>query len=551
MTRQIINEVKDQLRTWSEEIGLIEVTFFVSIAQKKQRTYTWRTTGTTFDKAWFKVERYLKKQSYSTNDIKIELQTEVEQISATEALRRFSKVERNNYFPYGVSFKLDGSCCFTVEEIVGNALLVPHQDHRIGKNKAQLQLNVRNLTNTIRKKYKRIVPNVWQYIDQEWTFFQTRGVLIEGEQWYELEHEFFGKGVRKITKENTNKWLHQVIARGSDYLLNQIRKDGSFIYGYYPTYHKYLPGYNSVRHFSSLYALLEAYEYQGQVSEPMLETIETSLTWGLQRLCFARGESLFVREPTKNGGELKLGAQAVAILALAKYESLTKSQQYRPQMLALLEGLTVFIDEQGNTLHVLHEDLSVKESFRIVYYDGEALFTIMRAYPLLKDARWLALGECLMQRFIRGDYARYHDHWLSYSVNELTQYAPKPEYFAFGLKNVLSHLTFMENRDTAYPTFLELLCAATKMFQRMEQAELTEQFEHEQDYQRVVEVMQKRVRHQLRTGVMWPEFAQYFARPDVITDGFYARHDRFRMRIDDAEHFLSGFINYAQLYPKL
>ncbi|MBF8807742.1 MAG: hypothetical protein IC227_04340 [Enterococcus lacertideformus] len=49
---------------------------------------------------------------------------------------------------------------------------------------------------------------------------------------------------------------------------------------------------------------------------------------------------------------------------------------------------------------------------------------------------------------------------------------------------------------------------------------------------------------------MFPEFAQFFKNPKVVKYGFFARHDRFRMRIDDAEHFLSGLINYLKYFKE-
>ncbi|KIO93910.1 hypothetical protein N627_2202 [Levilactobacillus brevis] len=36
----------------------------------------------------------------------------------------------------------------------------------------------------------------------------------------------------------------------------------------------------------------------------------------------------------------------------------------------------------------------------------------------------------------------------------------------------------------------------------------------------------------------------YFYAPYKFVGGFFARHDHFRTRIDDCEHFLSGLINY-------
>jgi hypothetical protein len=36
--------------------------------------------------------------------------------------------------------------------------------------------------------------------------------------------------------------------------------------------------------------------------------------------------------------------------------------------------------------------------------------------------------------------------------------------------------------------------------------------------------------------------------PDKILNAFYVRHDRFRIRIDDQEHNLSGYVAYVQHY---
>ena len=44
----------------------------------------------------------------------------------------------------------------------------------------------------------------------------------------------------------------------------------------------------------------------------------------------------------------------------------------------------------------------------------------------------------------------------------------------------------------------------------------------------------------------YPEIAMYMARPDKILHAFYVRHDRFRVRIDDQEHNLSGYIAYVK-----
>lgn len=549
--RDLLEEVKGYLsdRQLADDK---ETVFFVTGCSQSRRGDVWSTSGADFNRAWQKVLRYLNKEPQLPRWLKIDIKTAGETVPASEGIRRFARVKRNNYFPLGVSFKKDGSCRFLPEEISGNALLTPVKEHKVGENPARLQLNAGNLRGYLKRRYQRIVPDPLAYVDDSWELFETAGVFIEAGQWRPLETEFFGRGMRQITENAQQEQLETVIKQGSAYLFAQIREEGSFCYGYYPAYDKQLPGYNSVRHFSSLYALLEAAEYAAANSENQLDPektakIESALDWGLQNLCLEKNGILYVAERVKEGYELKLGAQAIAILALAKYESMTGADFYHEIMLNLLEGLAAFIDEEGRTTHVLTESLQVKEEFRIVYYDGEALFAIMRAYPLTDDPRWLQLGESLMDRYVKAGYERYHDHWLSYSVNELTRYLPKEEYFRFGVKNALENLTFMENRDTAYPTFLELLCAAERMFIRTRETEFADRLFSENEYHRLLQVQEKRALHEMRTGVMWPEYAMYFARPETIAYGFYARHDRMRMRIDDAEHFLSGLINYSLL----
>lgn len=541
---QLIRQAKEQLQSNSLDLNK-EAIFYVTTCTGNERAAVWRTDGKNFEMAWYKVERFLKKFSLLPKWIKIEIVTEQKKKTIQQAVKEIKQTKRNNYFPYGIDF---GRYSVLPEEIVGNALLVPHSSHVLGRNSAQLQVNEKNLVNYLKKKYQQPTINGASITKNDWLFFSTKGIFVEGGDMYLLENDFFGQGMRKIDSTNQAEITEKAINAGATYLTSQIKNDGSFIYGYYPAYGKIISGYNSVRHFSSLYALLEVYEYSKD--QELLKRIDQGLVWGIENLTLEKNGQLFVKEMTTSGLELKLGAQAMVVLALSKYESVTNDSHYHQIMLNYLTGIEYFIDNTGATSHVLDETLKVKERFRIIYYDGEALFAIMRAYPLVKDDRWLHLGEKLLERFIANGYEKYHDHWLSYSVNELTAYLPKKEYFEFGIKNAVGNLSFISERDTAYPTMLELLVAAAKMYARLDQLPLGEELIVEEDHQTLLAVMDKRMLHELRTGTMWPELAMYFAKPAKIVGGFYARHDRCRMRIDDAEHFLSGMINYKYFVEK-
>ncbi|WP_430611529.1 hypothetical protein [Enterococcus sp. DIV0876] len=539
----MLNEIKHYFLNLEENEDTV---FLVSYCDNDQRATVWQTQAATCDKAWTKVSRYLTKFPIQPKWIKIDKITNKTSVPKEIALRQIKGIDRNNYFADGVEMGAVHPLYIMPEELTANALFVPHKNHILGKNRAQMSPNERNIISYIQKRLKRKVLDSGNHIGNNWTLFKKKGVFIEGENWYALETDFFGQGVRAIDQSNQFEHLEQAIVSGSNYLSQQLNADGSFVYGYFPAYHKKISGYNSVRHFSSLYALLEAYEYRQDPD--LIEKIETGLRWGIENLTINVNNQLFVVEKTKQGNELKLGAQAMIILALSKYEEVTKDRFYHQVLLNFLEGIQAFIHDNGETCHILTDTLAQKEKFRIIYYDGEALFAIMRAYPLTGDKKWLDLGEKLMERFIRNGYEKYHDHWLSYSVNELTKYLPKRAYFAFGLKNALDNLRFIERRDTAYPTMLELLVAAVKMVERMESIEACQGMITEKEKEELQRVMEKRTIHELRTGTMWPELAMYFAKPTTIVGGFYTRHDRCRMRIDDAEHFLSGMINYMNVH---
>src|SRR3546814_11358744 len=91
----------------------------------------------------------------------------------------------------------------------------------------------------------------------------------------------------------------------------------------------------------------------------------------------------------------------------------------------------------GRFDHVLNfPGLDLKQSFRIIYYDGEAAFALMRLFDLTGERRWLEAVERAFGHFVREQHWKEHDHWPRYCVNERPGHNPSNAYSRFGLANL-------------------------------------------------------------------------------------------------------------------
>ncbi|WP_241434209.1 hypothetical protein [Listeria riparia] len=302
---------------------------------------------------------------------------------------------------------------------------------------------------------------------------------------------------------------------------------------------KKIKHYNSLRHASSTYSMLESYEVSGD--EAILTAAKRALRFLAIDLIREQGDRAYVIERDTN--EIKLGANAAAILAFSKYMQVTQDMAYLPLCQNLARAICDQQQENGQFIHVLeYPTLTVKDPFRIIYYDGEAVLAIMRLYAIDPDETWLNTAKKAFDYFIEKSYWKNHDHWLSYCTNEITKYAPEDRYFEFGLKNAFGRLDFIYHRETAFPTFLELTVATHDMCERIEAADkgyLLKNYNRE----KLETTIEKRADFQLN-GLFYPELAMYYKNPKRILHSFFIRHHSFRVRIDDVEHNISGYCRY-------
>ncbi|MCY1175840.1 hypothetical protein D9M73_160950 [compost metagenome] len=267
-----------------------------------------------------------------------------------------------------------------------------------------------NLNYAIKQKYNATKPQIkLQELQDIWTF-DTYAGFYENGQFINLASRYDVNGIRGISN-NKKQHFKLLIEQNSAFLHSQIQENGKFIYGYFSAYDRDIRNYNTVRHCTSTYALLETFEVQNKPE--YWPKIHAAIHYALTNFYKEKDSSTAFMIDGKEGElEIKLGANAAAILMLTKYQEITQKTDYQKYAEKLANGILKLVDSNGSTTHVLnYPNYDLKEKFRIIYYDGEAALALLRLYQINQDSRLLETVKLMFEYFIENRYEKYHDHW--------------------------------------------------------------------------------------------------------------------------------------------
>ncbi|QJF25115.1 poly(glycerol-phosphate) alpha-glucosyltransferase [Mammaliicoccus vitulinus] len=483
------------------------------------------------------IDTYRKKSGKQPTWIKIDVVTSIESLPY-EKLKNDLIQTRRNYVQYGFSLHENWKLAFLPEEINANAFIRP-------TNKENLFiLSEKNITHYIRR-YKDLfmVYLHKDYENKQVYKFYTESYLIEGNEVIKLESEGYRKGLRFI--EDLSSEIDSMIETSTEFLKNQIQDSGQYIYGYFPHFDKEIDFYNNLRHSSSTYALIEGLTYLNKD----VSIIRKPIDYLIKNYLYEVDDFAHIYDDTNGVNEIKLGQNATFILAICEYlKYAPDDQSYLAAAQKVAKGILQMIDKDAHTVHILnYPDLTVKEKFKIVYYDGEAALALLRLYQLDHNEQWLNTVKMLFETFIQEQYWKYHDHWLGYCTNELVQIDPQEKYYKFGIQNVSSYLDYIQQRETTYPTFLEMLMATYHLVEKAKKTGYSELVKENLDEEKFIKTIHIRADYE-RTGYFYPEIAMYFKNPAKILNSFFIKHHGYRVRIDDIEHYLSGYVQYQKVF---
>ena len=254
---------------------------------------------------------------------------------------------------------------------------------------------------------------------------------------------------------------------GTDFLASLVKPSGKFIYGYKrPNSSQHIKGYNILRHAGCVWALLTAYETIP--NKEYLKKSKLALDWMIKNHIQSYKDldrwddnvSMVVEN-----GQVKLGGNALAILALMKYNSIRHNVKYEYTSNKLAEYISLFCTT-GNGMFMFHKKdvkYDVAIDFVSEFYPGEAalalcqfnghyhyiLDKIFNYHFRLREAMGHIRDHWMMQALESSGMGKRYMKYADAIVYEEIRSGPSHKSCAAACRSegMLSYLTFEINKD--------------------------------------------------------------------------------------------------------
>lgn len=538
LREQVLSDKRSDEISGDIEEGLPDNVVFLSVCSGEERAKVFTGTGVDRKAAWLsaynQAKSFIENENYNAIWLKADLMSEAKTYDTVEFSTELHHY-RPEFFRYGIAFDKNFETALLEAELNG-AKILDYENECVDES----------YLNTYLKKAGR---SPLSSLPDSYVVFKCVGWMCdENDEVYDLISDIDDYGRRKVDTVD-KEYAAELVKNASGFLIDQVKDDGSFVYGYYPRFDKNIDNYNIVRHASTLWSLVCQYRMTG--NEELVPVIDRAIDYMVENAIVERNDEISYLYEEKSD-EIKLGGCGVAVVALTEYMDAFGSDKYKDLAIKLGNGILTMLDQNsGEYYHVLDGEFIKKEQFRTVYYDGEATFALCRLYSLTSDEKWLDAAKSAVEHFISADYVQYKDHWVAYSMNEITKYVDDERYYTFALRNAQENLDTIYNRDTTYHTYFELLMSTFEIYDRMiERGIHVDYLDSGFDLEYFLRTIYKRADHML-CGYFYPEYAMYMANPNSILDTFMVRHDGYRVRIDDVQHNVGGYYLYYMNYDKL
>ncbi len=436
---------------------------------------------------------------------------------------------------YGLAFERDVALAFLAEELVAYTLVNSDQLLRL-KN-----VRKRPRAAGARGRLDRLAGSAALSFYR----FSASSYFADGREVVPLY-----RGHRRHGEPGPEELLRHAELGGS-YLMRSVEANGRFVYSFLPKTNEAKEKYNALRHAGTLYSMLELYEVTGD--RGLLAAAERALGYLrkelLTRCRVAEAETACIVDE----GEVKLGGNALAIIALAKHAAVTGERRHLRLIDELGRWIVLTQGEDGEfKIHKQLQPAGEVSDFVSGYYPGEALLALVRRPDPDPDwldaaergARWLINVRDRKVSTVELD----HDHWLLYALNELYRLRPDPLYLKHASRITEAILGRQRQGDPRFPDWLGSYYTPPRSTPTATRSEglgaaylLARDFGSAQEAVALLEALRLGVGFQLRTQFL-PETAFYVRDPARTLGGFRRSLTNFEIRIDYVQHNISALL---------
>lgn len=512
---------------------------FVSIGQKDKKAIVVSAVG---DSVWDAYDAAIDKAKNSTaadkaTYLRVDFVNTIKELNQ-EQLKQLLKKEVPGHFRKGISLNNRFYSAFLEEELNGNRIL-NYEEGTLNKDAMNdyLRLSGRETVKTI--------PN-------RLAVFTCRGFIYDNGKCYTLNYKpGIDYGIRYRTKEASAAGTKEFIDKNVSYLANAIDKNGRYFYCQWADTGEISQGYGLLRHAGTTWELVK--NSGNTKSTALKKDIDRSIDYLLKNLEYKDEQTAFIVHRKQK--EIELGGNGLALLALTEYERTFATGKYTKLCEQLGNGIIYMMDKKTGKFNQLYyfgdsekEDFSLKKEYVISFYDGEASYALCLLYGLTGDKKWLDAAEKAVNNFLKEGREAHNDHWVAYTLNEITKYLPKEEYFHFAMQNLKPMIPAIRGRQRAsFPRMEQLMCYF-ELYDRMQYYDIEVQGKF--DEAELINSIYARADFMMNAR-FYPETAMYMDNPSVLMGVVHIREDHFRVQIDDVQHFLGGYQLFYKNMHKL
>lgn len=445
----------------------------------------------------------------------------------------------------GIALKPGTGLAFLPGELVANTLVDSNQS-----------LRPENITNYL--KGQPIKAEIFNSLINQAPFEITRFTLDS--YFYDGRDAFRLYRGHRMFDQVSAQLLIESAKSGGDYLKRSVHPDGSFVYIYRPNTDKTPEAYNILRHAGTVYSMLELYQVTGDPE--LLKSTKRAIHYLIKFIkpCQIGSETLACVVEESN---VKLGGNALAVVALSKYIGITNERAYMPTLLSLAKWIQRSQKENGEFFpHKRSYPGGEASYFVSQYYPGEAILALMRIYELNGDESFLDSAERGAQYLINvrdkdlADSELSHDHWLLYGLNELYRHRPNPLYLNHSMR-IAKAMIQSQNRDPQYPEWFgsyyrppRSTPTATRSEGLYAAYQLARDFGDPNEAEQILESLENGIRFQLQTQFR-PESVLYLKKPQRALGGFHSSLTNFEIRNDYVQHNISSILGLYRVQSEM